>query len=123
MQPEDELGVRLFERSNHHIILTDEGMLLQRRTHEIVSLEEKTKNELNAKKELSGEIEIGSGEFKSFAYFSDIMARFACETATIELENRFDGLKFIPLYPKPEFGSVLVGKVRQVCLPHLFVLL
>lgn len=69
MQPEDELGVRLFERSNHHIILTDEGMLLQRRTHEIVSLEEKTKNELNAKKELSGEIEIGSGEFKSFAYF------------------------------------------------------
>lgn len=56
-------------------------MLLQRRTHEIVSLEEKTKNELNAKKELSGEIEISSGEFKSFVYFSDIMARFACETA------------------------------------------
>ena len=41
MQPEDELGVRLFERSNHHIILTDEGMLLQRRAQEIVSLEEK----------------------------------------------------------------------------------
>ena len=55
--------------------------MLQRRTHEIVFLEEKTKNELNAKKDLSGEIEIGSGEFKSFAYFSDIMARFACETA------------------------------------------
>ena len=119
MQPEDELGVRLFERSNHHIILTDEGMLLQRRAQEIVSLEEKTKNEFSAKKELSGEIEIGSGEFKSFAYFRYYGTRCLGNYPTIELEN----LKFIQLYTKPELGSVLVEKVRQVCLPHLFVLL
>lgn len=31
MQLEDELGVRLFSRSNHNIKLTEEGMLLRRR--------------------------------------------------------------------------------------------
>lgn len=43
MQLEEELGVKLFERSNHHIILTNDGLLLKRRAQEIVSLAEKTK--------------------------------------------------------------------------------
>lgn len=33
---------------------------------------------------------------------------------TIELENRFDDVKFIPLAPKLEFGSVLVWKKNQI---------
>lgn len=40
IQLEEELGVKLFTRSNHNIILTDEGMLLRRRAQEIVSLAE-----------------------------------------------------------------------------------
>ncbi len=36
MQLEEELGVKLFNRSNHSIVLTDEGMLLKRRAQELV---------------------------------------------------------------------------------------
>jgi len=50
MQLEEELGVKLFRRSNHNIILTDEGMLLKRRAQELVSLAEKTKMNLIVKK-------------------------------------------------------------------------
>ena len=76
MQLEEELGVKLFERSSHSIVLTNDGMLLKRRAQEIVELAEKTKKELSEEKELSGELEIGSGEFKSFSFFADIISEF-----------------------------------------------
>lgn len=37
MQLEEELEVKLFQRSNHKIILTEDGMLLKRRAQELVS--------------------------------------------------------------------------------------
>ncbi len=76
MKLEEELGVKLFERSSHSIVLTNDGMLLKRRAQEIVELAEKTKKELSEEKELSGELEIGSGEFKSFSFFADIISEF-----------------------------------------------
>ena len=76
MQLENELGVKLFERSNHSIVLTNEGLLLKRRAQEIVSLAEKAKRELMTEKELAGEVEIGSGEFMSFSLFADIISEF-----------------------------------------------
>ena len=79
MQLENELGVKLFERSNHSIVLTSDGLLLKRRAQEIVSLAEKTKRELTTEKELSGEIEIGSGEFKSFSLLADVIAAFSAK--------------------------------------------
>ena len=47
-QLEEELGVKLFHRSNHHIVLTDDGMLLRRRAQEIVDLAEKTRRDFTA---------------------------------------------------------------------------
>lgn len=76
MALEEELGVKLFERSSHSISLTGDGLLLKRRAQEIVSLEEKTVRELAFEKTIGGELEIGSGEFKSFSVFSDIMLAF-----------------------------------------------
>ncbi len=58
MQLEEELGVKLFKRSNHNIMLTDDGMLLKRRAQEIVSLADKTKNEFVQQEQLSVEIRI-----------------------------------------------------------------
>ena len=77
MQLEEELGVKLFERSNHHIILTNDGLLLKRRAQEIVSLAEKTKKEFLNEQQLIGELAIGSGEFKSFTLFSEIISMFS----------------------------------------------
>lgn len=83
MQLENELGVKLFERSNHSIILTNDGLLLKRRAQEIVSLAEKTKKELRCEKELSGEIEVGSGEFMSFSLFADIISDFSSRNPNV----------------------------------------
>ena len=43
MQLEDELGVKLFERTNHSVLLTDEGFLFRRRAQDIVAMAEKVK--------------------------------------------------------------------------------
>lgn len=76
MQLEEELGVKLFRRSNHRIVLTDEGMLLKRRAQEMIDLAEKTKLDLVKSEQLSGEIAIGSGEFLSFSFLAEIMSAF-----------------------------------------------
>lgn len=77
MQLEEELGVKLFRRSRHRIIFTDDGMLLKRKAQEIVDLADKTKEDfLHKGEELSGEIAIGSGEFQSTQFLSELMAAF-----------------------------------------------
>lgn len=77
MQLEDELGVRLFERSNHNIVLTDDGMMLRRRAQEMVSLAEKTKLEFQRREDtLTGEISIGCGEINSMNLLSDMVRDF-----------------------------------------------
>jgi len=44
---EQELGKKLFIRSSHSIILTDEGMLLRKRAEEIVDMVDKLEAEFN----------------------------------------------------------------------------
>ena len=63
---EEELGVTLFERGSRGIALTEEGMLLRRRAEEIVSLADKTEQELAVQSaSLGGRITIGAGESAS----------------------------------------------------------
>ncbi|MCM3439766.1 LysR family transcriptional regulator [Metabacillus halosaccharovorans] len=60
---EQELGKKLFTRSSHSIILTDEGMLLRKRAEEIVEMIEKLEAEFHSMEEtISGDVYIGSGE-------------------------------------------------------------
>ena len=74
---EQELGVKLFVRSNHNIILTEDGMILKRRAQEILSLADKTKRDFLQKDEnLEGIISIGSGEFLSTRCLTDCIAQF-----------------------------------------------
>lgn len=76
MQLEEELGVSLFKRSSHSILLTEQGMLLRRRAQELVSLADKTRQELAQQQILSGEVSIGSGEYRSSALLAQILAGF-----------------------------------------------
>ena len=74
---EKELGVTLFERSNHRIVLTQDGLLLRRRAQEIVELAERTQRDFaNRDEELCGEIAIGSGETRSMSALAEILASF-----------------------------------------------
>lgn len=77
MQLEEELGVQLFYRSSHSIVLTEDGMRLKRRAQELVDLADKTVREFSQRDEsLNGEIAIGSGELKSTGFLAGLMAGF-----------------------------------------------
>ena len=74
---EAELGVKLFTRSSHNIVLTEDGMLLRRRAQEILILADNTKRDFLYKKDhLEGTITIGSGEFLSTHILTDCIAAF-----------------------------------------------
>ena len=85
MQLEEELGTTLFRRSNHSIVLTDDGMLLKRRAREIVALAEKTEQEFSHKEEaLTGEISIGCGETRNMSFLSRQIALFRKEHPLVQ---------------------------------------
>lgn len=83
---EAELGVKLFERSNHNIVLTDEGMLLKRRAQEFMALAEKTRQDFSRDDELSGVVSIGSGELKSMQFLSEAIASFCRQYPHVTFE-------------------------------------
>ena len=77
IQLEEELGVKLFHRGKHKIVLTNDGLLLKRRAQEIVLLLNKAKQELTHKEEiLTGEIAIGCGEIYNMKSLAQILNSF-----------------------------------------------
>lgn len=86
-QLEDELGVRLFLRSNHTVTLTDDGLLLKHYAQEILALSEKARQDLrHGKAELSGCIHTGSGEFSSSRVLAWLIAAFRREHPQVRFE-------------------------------------
>lgn len=84
---EQELGVKLFIRSNHRIVLTEDGMILKRRAQEILSLADKTKRDfLRGDENLEGVISIGSGEFLSTRILTDCIAQFRKKHPLVQFE-------------------------------------
>ena len=84
MQLEEELGVSLFRRSRHRIILTEDGMLLRRRAEEIVSLADKTKDDFQHRQEqLAGTIAVGSGEMQSSRFLTRLLTAFQRENPLV----------------------------------------
>lgn len=68
---EEHLGKTLFIRGNRKIILTEEGLILQRRANEIIQLMQKTEHEIiNTGKDMSGDIYIGAAETYAVHYLT-----------------------------------------------------
>ncbi len=76
-QLESDLGIPLLERSGKKIRLTKEGVLLRRRAEEIISLVDKTEQELIEQEgDLDGTITIGCGEIASMEFLAEKIAAF-----------------------------------------------
>lgn len=78
---EQELGKKLFVRSNYSIHLTDEGMLLRKRAEDILDMVDKTEKEFHALEEVTGgDIRIGCAESDGIRYlaqpFQAVQARY-----------------------------------------------
>lgn len=74
---ENELGVKLFVRSNYSIRLTEAGMLLRERAEDILSLVEKTEAEFKSFEETnSGDIYVGAPESEAMGLFADVVREF-----------------------------------------------
>lgn len=85
-QLEEEIGKKLFIRSNYSIKLTDEGLLLRKRAEDILSMVDKTMEEFQALDDITGgDIYIGAAESESFSYFA---------TATKDLQLQYPNVKF-----------------------------
>lgn len=87
MQLEDELGKPLFIRGKRKIELTDEGVLLRRRAEEILSLVNKTEQEITqSEEEMVGQIMIGTGIFSSSqTVLSQVIEEFHDEYPLVKL--------------------------------------
>ncbi|MED3575192.1 LysR family transcriptional regulator [Cytobacillus praedii] len=71
---EQELGKKLFIRSSHSIILTDEGMLLRNRAEEIVEMVDKLEAEFSCMEEtVSGDVYIGCGETEAMKQIARVV--------------------------------------------------
>lgn len=95
-QLEDELGVKLFDRSSHNIILTEDGMVLKRRAQELILLADKTKKEFQKDEILTGEIAIGCGELNGMSVLADIINQFRQKHSQIRFDiysGNADGIK------------------------------
>lgn len=61
---EEELGITLFYRGHQEITLIQESYYLQEHADEIISLTNKTKQNLKHSKIISGELYVGSAKIK-----------------------------------------------------------
>ncbi|MBR2216418.1 MAG: LysR family transcriptional regulator [Selenomonadaceae bacterium] len=71
---EEELGKKLFVRSNYSIHLTEEGLLLKKRAEDILGMVDKVADEFRSMGAVSGgDIHIGCAESEGFAKFVKII--------------------------------------------------
>ncbi|WP_160726096.1 LysR family transcriptional regulator [Bacillus sp. USDA818B3_A] len=83
---EEELGKKLFIRSSHSIILTDDGMLLRKRAEEIVDMVDKLEAEFNYMEDtIGGDVYIGGGETDAIRQIAQVVK---------ELQLRYPNIRY-----------------------------
>lgn len=103
MDLEEELGHKLFIRSNRKLRLTTKGQLFYTRAKDIVDLCDRTKREIIEEDELAGEIRIAAGETGALKTFARALKRLR-QTAP---KVRFDIISGAELTVKNELQSGL----------------
>lgn len=84
---EQELGKKLFVRTNRSTLLTEEGIRLRQRAEEIISLIQQTKDEISDDQpQLAGCIRIGAGETKVMHFLTDTFAKLHQQHPAITCE-------------------------------------
>lgn len=83
---EEELGQKLFVRSNYHINLTEEGKLLLKRAEDILQIADKTSEEFASMQSFQGgDIYIGCAESEGIAYLAKTIK---------QLRSRYHNIRF-----------------------------
>lgn len=94
---EQELGTKLFIRSNYSIKLTEAGMLLRERAEDILSLVDKTEAEFKSLEEQNiGDIYVGAPETDSMSLFAE---------AIRDLQKTYPGIRC----------NIYSGNLEDVC--------
>lgn len=76
-QLEEELGVQLFDRTQHKLMLTSAGNLLVHRGKDIMEMVDKTETEIrDTDTNLSGNICFGAGELNAVNVLADLIVAF-----------------------------------------------
>lgn len=84
---EEELGCKLFYRSNYSVKLTDEGILLKNRAEDILNMVQKTETEFkNLYSDMIGTIYIGCSESPYMADFMKILKEFQKQFPKIQFD-------------------------------------
>lgn len=88
---EEDLGKKLFIRTNKKTILTEDGMLFRKRAEEIVSLMQRTLSEFQSSElDIHGEIHIGAGETYMMQQVADVAKKLHDEYPNLKF-NLFSG--------------------------------
>ena len=86
-QLEEDLGVKLFERTKHKISLTKQGLLFQRRAEEAVTLMNKAEEELLQEEDkLAGTLAVGCGEYMCTTILADAIMEFSQKYPLVKFE-------------------------------------
>lgn len=77
MQLEEDLGTKLFDRSQHKFALTPSGQFLVQRAQEILDMVEKTTLDIQDQEQnLSGRIAFGAGEYYATQTLAQLIGAF-----------------------------------------------
>lgn len=83
---EEQLGKKLFIRKSHHIVLTNEGMLLRKRAEGIIDMVDKVEKEFHSMEDtVSGDVYIGGGETEAMKLIAQIIN---------ELQYKYPNIKY-----------------------------
>lgn len=83
---EEELGHRLFERSNRKIHLTPKGELFLERAEEVVELFERAKTEISADDDPVGTLSIAAAETPAMRYLAEVIQDFHRQAPRVKID-------------------------------------